>query len=434
MKFRHRLLLSQTFTCGRYCFRKKIEIGGGCLLLLLFMVSCKSDNKEMSVPEAVVSHGTFLVDVCEEGEMEALNSIKITAPQIPWRFGGLKISQIVPDGTDVHEGDTLIVFDPSQVQKAILDNEDRLIVSLAELEKLKTQQQQEMESLKADYEITQISQEISRIELEAAAYESEIKRKEIELNLEKAEISLKQAREQIENKAKVHAEDLRQKMLSIDESRERLQEGYETLKQLYVVAPSQGLAIINLNRSTESKYQVTDQCWAGTPLINLPDLSKMKVKLKINEVDISKVRKDMEAQIRPDAYSDSVFTGHVISIANLAVNKERNSTVKVFPVEVLVDRADKNLLPGLTVSCRIIVDRIEDVDYVPIEAVHVEGDHSYVYRHTSSGYEQVMVETGTSNTNYIIINSGLRKGDRVALLDPTANNKKNGKKNDKKPA
>lgn len=388
-------------------------------LIAIAMAGCSKEKKTEAIPEAEVRHGTFLIDLYEEGEVEAVNSIHIEAPEIGWRFGSLKISNIVPDGSDVAVGDTVVIFDPTEVQKAIMDLEDRLIVSRAELEKLKAQQQQEMEGLQADYEISQISQEISRIQLESAAYESDIKRKEIELNLEKADIALKQAKEQIENKKKVHAEDLKQKLISIREDEEDLEEGFSTLRSLYVVSPSPGLAIISRNRSTDAKYQAGDQCWGGSWLIELPDLSHMKVNIKINEVDISKVSKGMKAEVRPDAYSDSVFTGTVSTIANLAVNKERNSTIKVFPVEVLVDRADKNLLPGLTVSCRIILDRIEDVNYIPLEAVHVEGDKSYVFRHEGGGYERTEVETGPTNTDYIIIQSGLKKGDRVALIDPT---------------
>lgn len=402
----------------------QLKIALACLLLC---VSCAKKTGE-TIPEAVVSHGTFLVDVWEEGEVEALNSIHIVAPDIPWRFGGLKISRIVADGSDVRAGDTVVVFDLSEVNKAILEHQDRLVVSHAELEKLIAQQEQEMMSLQTDYEIAGIAQEIASIELDAAAYESEIKRKEIELNLEKSQIALVQAKEQIENRKKVQAEDLKQKKASIEQDRDRLKEAYETLDRLHVVSPSNGLAIIRRNWSTDTKFQVNDQCWGGTSLIDLPDLSRMKVKVNINEVDISKITKEMEAEIRPDAYSDSVFTGHVMSIANLAVNKERNSAIKVFPVEILVDRGDENLLPGLTVSCRIIVDRIEDVDYLPIEAVHTEGGKSYVFRSTLSGYECVEVETGTANTDYIIITSGLRKGDRVALADPTVKKEEKKKK------
>ena len=416
-----------------FCRIKLSTISAGLGMALTGLLLCTSCAKkaEVVIPEAVVSHGTFLIDVWEEGQVEALNSIHIEAPEIAWRYGGLKIARIVADGSDVKAGDTVVVFDPSEVNKAILDHQDRLVVSNAELEKLIAQQEQEMMSLQTDYEIAEIAQEIAGIELEAAAYESVIKRKEIELNLEKAQIALVQAKEQIENKKTVQAEDLKQKKMSIEQDREQLREAYETLDRLHVVSPSNGLAIIRQNRSTDAKFQAGDQCWGGSWLIDLPDLSRMKVKLNINEVDISKITKGMDAEIRPDAYSDSVFTGKVMTIANLAVNKERQSTIKVFPIEILVDRADDNLLPGLTVSCRIIVDRIEDVDYLPIEAVHTEGDKSYVFRSTLSGYERVEVETGTTNTDYIIITSGLRKGDRVALVDPTVKDDEKNKKKEK---
>ena len=387
------------------------------LPLMAALTAC-GHRQRAAVPEAEVQYGTFLVDLCEEGEVEALNSTYIVAPEISWRFGGLKITQLVADGSDVQAGDTVVVFDPSEVQKAILETEDRMVVSEAELEKLKAQQKQEMESLQADCEITEISMEISRIELEAAAYESEIRRKEIELNLEKAEISLQQAREQIENKRKVQAEDMRQKLLSMDRDRQRMEEAYETMNKLYVVSPAPGMAIIRRNQSTDTKYQVSDPCWGGSRLIDLPDLSRMKVKININEVDIAKISKGLEAEVRPDAYSDSCFTGHVMTIANLAVSKERGSSVKVFPVEVLVDHSDENLLPGLTVSCRLIIDRLENVISVPLEAVHVEGDRSSVFRRTIAGFEKVEVETGAMNNDAIVITSGLRKGDRVALEDP----------------
>ncbi|MBR4433201.1 MAG: hypothetical protein IKS80_01690, partial [Bacteroidaceae bacterium] len=59
---------------------------------------------------------------------------------------------------------------------------------------------------------------------------------------------------------------------------------------------------------------------------------------------------------------------------------------------------------------------------------HTEGDKSFVFRSTATGYERTEVETGATNTDYIIITSGLRKGDRVALTDPTVKSEKSKKK------
>lgn len=382
-------------------------------------VSC-GKKTDAQIPEAKVTKGIFYIDIYEEGEIEAVNSINISSPNIPWRFGNLKISNIVTDGDEVQAGDTVITFDPAEVRKSILDYEDRLVVSNAELEKMLAQHELQMEELTADYEVTRISHEISRMQLESASHESEIKKREIQLNLEKADISLARAKDQIENRRRIQAEELKKKRLSIREDEERLEEAHRTLDKLFVIAPSPGIAIVTRNYSTNAKYQAGDQCWSQQQLIQLPDLSKLKAKVNINEVDISQVTKGLKVQIRPDAFSDSIFTGTVTTVANLAQNKDNKSKIKVFPVEIVIDQFNKNLLPGLTVSCRIIVDEIPNVCYVPLEALHVEGDRSYVYKKTvGGGYDKVHVKTGPANSDYVIIESGLHEGEAVALVDPT---------------
>jgi multidrug efflux pump subunit AcrA (membrane-fusion protein) len=391
------------------------------------VVSC-GKKADVQVPEAKVTKGVFYVDIYEEGEIEAVNSINISSPDIPWRFGNLKISNIVTDGDEVQAGDTVITFDPAEVRKSILDYEDRLVVSNAELEKMLAQHELQMEELNADYEVTRISHEISRMQLESASHESEIKKREIQLNLEKADISLARAKEQIENRRRIQAEEVKKKRLSIRQDEERLAEAHSTLDKLFVVTPSPGIAIVSRNHSTNSKYQAGDQCWSKQQLIQLPDLSKLKAKVNINEVHISQVTKGLRVQIRPDAFSDSIFTGTVTTVANLAQNKDNNSKIKVFPIEIVIDQYNKNLLPGLTVSCRIIVDEINDVCYVPLEALHVEGDKSYVFKKTVAGYDKVMVQTGPTNSDYVIIEEGLDEGDKVALVDPAIVEKEKEKK------
>ncbi len=388
------------------------------LLAALTCFSC-SQKEAQDVPLGAVTKGKFYIDIYEEGEVEAVNSITISAPMISWRYGGnLKITEMIKDGDEVKKGDTLIVFDQSEVQKGIMESENSLEINYAELEKMKAQQESALEELNADLEITKLSLEITKMNAEAARHESEIKKKQIELDLEKADISLLTAKEQIENRKKIQEEEIKQKMISIQNSQDQLKEAKETLGRLFVITESPGIAIVNRNWSTNNKYQIGEQCWPGSALIQLPDLSRMKATIKINEVDISKISRDLRVEIKPDAFSDSIFTGKVHSVANLAVNKDWNSKVKVFPVEILINETNKNLLPGLTVSCRIIVDELDDVLYVPLDAVHAEFGKDYVYKKTSGGYDKVEVEIGQSNSDYVIITSGLDEGDKVALVDP----------------
>jgi multidrug efflux pump subunit AcrA (membrane-fusion protein) len=416
---------------ANYKFRFSLPYGGkavsSVLFILLLVFSACGKKETDGIPLATVVRGTFYIDIYEEGEIEAIHSINISSPTISWRYGNLKITQLVKDGQEVNAGDTLIVFDPSEIQKGIVEAEGRLEISRAELERLIAQHQSELEELKADYEVARISQEISRIRFESAIHESDVKKKEIQLNLEKAGIALDKAKEQIENRFKIQKEEIKQKNLTIEQDKSRLNEAAATLQKMYVVTPAPGIAIISQSWSSGNKFQVGDQCWSGFPIIQLPDLSSLKAIVKINEVDISKISKGLKVEIKPDAFSDSIFTGIVNSIANLAVNKDESSKLKVFPVEIWINETNPNLLPGLTVSCRIIIDKIDDVVYIPIEAVHPEGNKYFVYKKTTGGYDKTAIERGANNSDFIIVTSGLNEKDKVALIDPFAQEEKNEK-------
>lgn len=391
--------------------------------LFTLLISCtKKEEKEVPITKA--AFGTFLLDVYETGEIEAINSINVSSPNISWRYGNLKITQLVKDGSEVKAGDTLVVFDPSEVRKVVVEAESNLQISKAELEKMKAQHQSDLEELLADLKVNKISQEISKLRFESAGYEANIKKKEISLNLEKANIALKRAEEQIENRKKIQKEEVKQKELSISQDEARLTEAHETMDKLFLTSPSPGIAIINRNWSTNNKFQVGDQCWSGFPLIQLPDMTALKATVNINEVDVSKIKKGLKVEIKPDAFSNKIFPGEVLSVANLAVSKDNNSKIKVFPVEILMKKTEDKILPGLTVSCRIIVDKIDKVVFIPLEAVFNEGDKSYVYKKNVNTYEKIEVQTGATNSDHIIILKGVEKDDQLAMLNPFEQEKK----------
>ncbi len=365
-----------------------------------------------------VKKGQFQIDLTEEGEVQATNAINISSPAMSWRFGPLKITQIVEDGTVVNIGDTAVVFDPSEVLKAILDAESQLEIAKAELEKQQAQQESKIEELKTNIEIAELSHRILEIKLEQATFDADIDRRTIQLNLDKAKISLEKTREEIINQERIHHEEIQQSKLRIRQLEANLNEAHETLTSLTVVSPSSGIAIIKRNWSTNSKWQVGDQSWSGNPLIDLPDLSELKAVTEISEVDVSKINTDLKVEIKLDAFSDTVYAGTVVKIANLAQFKNRDSQIKIFPVEILIEGASEEFLPGMTVSCRIIVDVLSDVLFIPMESVFTDESGKFVYVKSGKSFIRKEITTGRKNNDYIIIEEGLAEGDRVALSDP----------------
>jgi len=397
------------------------------IIPIILLTACSNSGENHEIPVAEVQKGTFIEELNEEGTVQAVNATAISSPRISFRYGSVKIASMVEDGKEVKEGDTLIVFSPAEIQKAIVDAEQQLEIAKAEYEKLKATQESEIEDLKADLEVTKINQEISQINLDNSQYESEVTKKEIQLQLETSNISLERAIDQIENKKKIHKEELRQKELNINQLKKTLNEANESLNSLFLISPTEGIASVKTNWMTGKKWQAGDQPYSTSPIIDLPDLTKMKCEIMINEVDVAKIQPGLPVEIQADAFSDTTYTGNVTTVANLAQPKDRNGKIKVFPIEVLIDGEETNLLPGLTVSCKIKVKEIPGVIFIPVETVYEEFGISYVYIQTSSGFKRKDIKTKEQNTDFIVVSEGLTEGDMVALSDPFINKQEAGK-------
>lgn len=387
-------------------------------IISLITVSCQS-NSDTPIETYTVKRGDFVVSVIETGELEAVNSQTISAPMISWNLGGLKIAKLVDEGKQVKKDEIVVEFDKTEVQKNLDDAKANLDIALAELRKTQATQQSEIEELESDLAKSELEYRISQLELEKAAFEADIEKKKIELDLEKAAISLEKARQEIENKKKVHHEEISKLELKVKQERTKVEEAEETLAKLTLKAPAPGIAILKKNWATDMKIQVDDDVWRGQPIIGLPDLSSIQAIVQINEVDIAKIDTSQKALIRMDAFPDSSFQGRVNDIAALARNKEKDSKVKVFDVTVLLAESDTTLMPGMTVSCEIIVDEISDTLFVPLDAIFKQEGETIVYLKASDDFKPQRVSTGPENDDYVIITQGLKEGDEIALIDPT---------------
>jgi HlyD family secretion protein len=144
----------------------------------------------------------------------------------------------------------------------------------------------------------------------------------------------------------------------------------------------------------------------------------MKVKTKVNEVDISRIKNGQPVVVTLDALHGPIFTGKVSSVATLA-RREGDSEVKVFDVEVTINGAHPELKPGMTAQAKIVTGKIQSVVSVPLEAVLDKGDTTIVYV-KKRGWERRAVKLGSKNSDYVIIEKGVNPGEEVALRDPTA--------------
>ncbi len=387
---------------------------------LMIIISGTIFVRSASVPDiatAPVEYGEFVIDLKERGELEAVKSVAVGVPRRV--RGNLRVTGLVEDGAMVEKGDFLIQFDTSEAMQDVEERKNELENAKAELKSLTANIKSTMSQLQTAYETQKYSYEQAQLRYEQMQYEAAAKRREQELNLKKAELALEQARKKIESQKIINAADLQKAEIQVKQKQMRLVQKQGELDDLTLKAPTGGLVVLKeiWGPNGMAKVKIGDTPWRGMTLVEIPDLSQMKVKAKTNEVNISKVAVGQQVILNIDALPGPAFYGKVNHVATLAT-RERGSNVKVFELEILIDGSDPRLRPGMTAQCRIVTDKIADQLYVPLESVFQKDDTTVVYIQ-KGGFHQRKVKVGDRNSDFVIVKSGLSEGENVALRDPT---------------
>ena len=155
-------------------------------------------------------------------------------------------------------------------------------------------------------------------------------------------------------------------------------------------------------------------------ILTIPDMREMAVKVNIHESAVQRVAVGQLVTVSVDAFPDEQLTGVVIKVAVVAdsANSFMNPDLKVYPTTIKIDGTHDWLRPGMSAEINILVRSLEDVVYVPIQAVTYFDDERVVYVSERGRTERREIEVGTFSDSYIEILSGLEAGEEVLLLPP----------------
>lgn len=239
-------------------------------------------------------------------------------------------------------------------------------------------------------------------------------------------LSTKESLKQLESAAQ-HRLDQRRAAIAAAESKVREASSKLALAQQQVArsevrADVRGIVVYRdvFFGSEQRKPQVGDQVWANQPLLILPDVSKMVVEAKVRETDVHKLEKNQQVEVRVDAYPELRLHGSVTLIGTLAQEERERRGVKFFGVTLELKESEPRLRPGMTARVEIQVEQRPRALYVPLEAVFEREGRTLVYLPGLRGATEREVALGPSNQDFVVIEKGLRRGERVLLRDPLA--------------
>jgi HlyD family secretion protein len=391
----------------------KNHITSGILIIsLLLLLSCgqSEENRQYSIQQ-----GEFQASLTETGELQAVVAKHIIMPFLGWKYGYRnKITGMVEHGSDVEEGDSVFALDPSNVMKFLVETENNLELEKAKLNKLLVENSNKDKQLRAQLRQQEAIYNMNKLELEKSQFDSERNKIIQELEFQKAEINLNKIRRSIEYNVQIAKYGRLIQLTRVQQMVNDIENANRALQRLTLYSPNEGILQIAYNRRTRQLYKIGDESYPNRSLASIPDLRRMKATSSVNEVDIGKIKIGQKVIVRLDAFPDLEFNGEISSIGKLSHSKTRESNIKIFDLEVLIEENDnKTMKPGMTVSCEIIYSEFEEVLYVSNDCISRENGQYLVHLSRKGDVIEIPVDLGPQNNSHTVIYGDIEKGQRV---------------------
>jgi HlyD family secretion protein len=135
------------------------------------------------------------------------------------------------------------------------------------------------------------------------------------------------------------------------------------LRRTVIVAPIDGVVVdrkINPGQTVAASFQ------APVLFTLAQDLSKLQVKISVDEADVGQVREGQKVRFSVDAFPDESFQGVVTQVRKQPTTEQN---VVAYTVIAVADNPDLKLLPGMTANADIVIDVHPNVLKVPAAAL-----------------------------------------------------------------
>jgi multidrug efflux pump subunit AcrA (membrane-fusion protein) len=204
---------------------------------------------------------------------------------------------------------------------------------------------------------------------------------------------------------------------------QRIGDYEEQIRNCVMVAERAGLVVYG---GSSRRYWDDEPIKEGTTvrekqsIITIPDMSKMAVKVNIHESDIKRIAVGQRASVRVDAFPDRVLHGEVVKVGVLpdAENRWMNPDLKVYETTISIEGTFEWLKPGMSAEAEVLIKRLADTVYIPIQSVVPQGDKQVCFVVDGGKVSPREIETGDITVEYITVAKGLLAGERVLIRPP----------------
>lgn len=377
---------------------------------------------EVDVAVARVRRGDFIVSVKTRGEIRSVRSVLLTAPQVP----DPRIVKLAESGKPIKKGDVVVEFDGVQQEQNYIEKSTD--VRTADSEIVQTQAQHKIEDEMDGMNLMQSEYNVERAKLEASKAEilSEIEGAKDRIDVGVSEGALNQVKTAINSRKTSHSADIERLDQKKDKAVRDTSLAKTYLSKMVIRAPNDGIVNILPNfraggsfGQSPPPFKEGDRVWTGAAIAEIPDLSEMRVELKLEEVERGKLKLGQPVRVRVDAIPEKDFTAEMDWISPIAQLVFRTfPPEKLFPARATLKNLDSRLRPGMSASAEIIVDKQPNVLLIPARASFLSHGKPAVYVQRGKEFLTRTIEVGRRNDEDLVVLKGLKEGELVTLESP----------------
>ena len=210
----------------------------------------------------------------------------------------------------------------------------------------------------------------------------------------------------------------------LDKALRRRQTVDDRLSKTRVLAPFDG-TVLEIPVSEGQVVVGAASVNSGTSLMTFADLSSLLIISQVNQLDASKISLGQELILKSPDSDQATASAKIHFIAPLATVK---NNIKGFEVRGLIDRNEAGLKPGVSVSVRLPLPKASDIVTVPLTAIFENRGLKVAYVLEGGNPVRREVTVGAIDANAAEIQSGIREGEDVLLVEPPDLSKKASKK------
>jgi multidrug resistance efflux pump len=176
-----------------------------------------------------------------------------------------------------------------------------------------------------------------------------------QLDLQSAELEAEEAAAALASAERAAAAEVAIHEVALQKVRDALRYAEQSLQQLQLAAPRDGVLVLGYNNREERVYQESDAAQPGDVVARLPDLATLRVRARLFDVDDGAVEAGMPAIVTLDSYPEEPLPSVVRSVQQIAQQPSGRSARRVFDVLVELAAVDERLRPGM--SAKVVVER-----------------------------------------------------------------------------